>query len=164
MLKSFLVKFYEGSDGASVDEPLPTVTANYEHLAIAEPWLNQYHNSHSGKSDGDRRVKSLDETLPTLDTSNRLALAEPYLVKFYGTAGASSIDAPLDTVTAKDRFALVSPELVRQGVVDKGDIVGWLDIRFRMCSHTSWLAPWVFQPITGSPETMTTRSSRSGTQ
>ncbi len=130
VVDSFLVKYYEGSDAVSVDEPVPTITANYEHIAVADPHLVLYHGNHQGKTDGERRVKSVDEPLPVVDTSNRMGVARPYLVKYYGTAGASSLDDPLDTVTARDRFALVSPEMVH--LVDKGDVVGWLDIRFRM--------------------------------
>ena len=42
-----------------------------------------------------------------MTTSNHLALAQPFLVKYYGTAMTQSVDEPLDTITTRDRFALV---------------------------------------------------------
>ena len=60
--------------------------------------------------------------MPTLCTGNHVALIEPFIVKFYGTAGAARLDKPLDAVTARDRFGLVT--------VDGKQYQ--LDIRFRM--------------------------------
>jgi len=184
-----------------VGDPLPTLTGAREQY-LAEPLLVKYHGSHAGKSDGDGRVYPLAAPLPVQDTSNRYALAEPFIVpqcgggtprgvktplptitttsrgvglaepflvpqfgerpgqyprthpvdeplpavtshgagaivqaeiepfltKYYGTAGAAPVGEPLDTVTSKDRFALVEPGLVQD---EAGNIYA-LDIRFRM--------------------------------
>jgi hypothetical protein len=56
---------------------------------------------------GDRRVKSVDDPLPTQTTENRFGLLEPLIVSYYGTNNISRVGDPLPTVTAKDRFGLV---------------------------------------------------------
>ena len=66
--------------------------------------------------------KRIDDPVPTLCTGNHVALIEPFMVKFYGTAGAVPVSQPLDTVTTRDRFGLVTMN-GRQYQVD---------IRFRM--------------------------------
>ncbi len=100
-------------------------------MGLAEGYMVKYHGSHAGKTDGDKRVHSLEDPLPTLDTSNRMAVADPFVVRFYGNSDAQGIQTPLATITTRDRFALVSPELVRSGQID-GEVIGYLDIRFRM--------------------------------
>lgn len=188
--------FFRGNVARSIEEPIPTVTQRGAG-GLVEPFLVKYHGSHKGQHDGDKRTHPTDTPLPTLDTSNRIALAEPclvnlkgqsigrsieqptptitahaphlyvaepflvgaggpvgaghpqsvadpvgtilgqnhraliepFLLAYYGNGGPQSVDDPLNTITARDRFALVSPEMIHQ--VD-GQIVGWLDIRFRM--------------------------------
>lgn len=102
----------------SLDGPLPTVLSR-NHTGVIQPYLVRYNG-------GDKRVESLDAPLSTLDTSNRLGIAQPYLVSFYGNGNASAVTDPLDTITTKDRFGLVEP------LLDKGDTLALLDIRFRM--------------------------------
>lgn len=107
----------------SVDDPCPTVTgAHRGELALIDPYIVKC--DHDGRTDGARRVYETDKPLPTLDTSNRFGLVEPFIVKYYGTAKANSVDQPLDTVTTKDRFLLVEPKT--------GKAVAELDILFRM--------------------------------
>ncbi|BDI33459.1 DNA methyltransferase [Capsulimonas corticalis] len=148
-VNAFLVKYYEGSDAASLDAPLPAVTSNYEHLALIETvpewnetmpaFMTKYHGSHQGRNDGDGRVLSVGSPLPALDTSNCLGIAEPnlvirqhtpFLINYNGTGGAHSVDEPLLSATGNDRFALVAPEY--HHLIDKGDVVGYLDILYRM--------------------------------
>ncbi len=117
----YLVKYYAGSDASSIDEPVPTVTANYEHLGLVEPYLIEYHGNHKNKCDGEQRTRSLDDPLATVDTSNRFGVAEPFIVQFYHNGNAQSVDTPLGTITTKDKFGLCIPQI---GAV--------LDIRFRM--------------------------------
>lgn len=59
-----------------------------------------YHGSHKGQNDGDRRVRSVDESLPTLDTSNRFGLAQPFLVNLKGQSVGRGIDEPTPTITS----------------------------------------------------------------
>ena len=67
-------------------------------------------------------IRSVDQPLPTITTSNPIGLVEPFVASYYGTKNLSPVSAPLPTVTTKDRFALVLP------MVD-GRV---LDIRLRM--------------------------------
>ncbi len=85
----------------------------------------RFQGNHAGRRDGEQRNYSPDAPLPTLDTSNRFGLVEPFLVKYNGTAKAMPLSEPLDTITTKDRFGLVQPEL-------HGESIAVLDIHFRM--------------------------------
>lgn len=87
----------------AVTEPIATVTAGGGHHALLQPYLIEYHNG----SDGERRVRSLGNQLPTADTQNRFSLVRPFLCEYYGTALATSVDEPLLTATTKARHALV---------------------------------------------------------
>ena len=109
------------------DRPLPTVTSN-GRFGLIEPYLTEFH----GGANSADRTRSVEEPVCTLDTSNRVGLAQPFLVNYFGNGQALSLEEPLDTITARDRFALVDPCLVADGYVDKGEIIGYLDIRFRM--------------------------------
>lgn len=104
----------------TVDRPMNTITATSADYGLVEPFLVEYRGSHAGRDDGNRRVASLHNPLPTQDTSNRFGLVEPFIVSYYGTQNISTIDQPLPTVTTKPRFGLVECD-------------GYLiDIRFRM--------------------------------
>lgn len=218
LIEPFLVVFRQHRDGASLDEPLSTITTTGKHhglcepflvpvthssaksrgidlkvpfptittakggeFALATPFLVKYHGSHAGRVDGDNRACSIDEPIRTLDTQPRFALCEPFvlppegihrgnvarsmevpmqtltqrgggsliepfLVPYYGNSGPASVDEPLDTVTTRDKFALVAPEMIEFYGIDKGDIVGVLDIRFRM------LQPHELSRAMGFPE------------
>lgn len=105
-------------DGAyckSADEPLSTIAGKGMYGVVeTEPYMVRLKNNQD--------ASDIDDPLKTLTTKESYALAEPYIVKFYGNGeGAESIDDPLATVTAKDRFALCIPSI---GIA--------LDIRFRM--------------------------------
>ncbi len=91
----------------SIDRPMPTITASSSDYGLVEPYLVEYRGNHAGRDDGHRRVASLDQPLPTQDTSNRFGLCQPFLVSYYGTQNISPVSAPLPTVTTKDRFGLV---------------------------------------------------------
>ncbi len=110
-----------------LERPLTTVTGSGD-FGLCQPYLTEFHG---GASSADR-TRPVSDPLCTLDTSNRVGLAEPFLISYYGQGGPASVDTPLDTITARDRFALVDPQLITDGLVDKSDVVGWLDIRFRM--------------------------------
>jgi DNA (cytosine-5)-methyltransferase 1 len=138
--------------GRSVDEPLPTITAGGNHMALCKPFLVTL--NHGG---GEAcRTHSMDQPVPTLTTRGNLALVDPFIiqtdqsgsngsvrgvdepigtivtkqnmglvqfvVKYYGTGGARSVGIPLDTITTKDRFGLVVCE--RRGL--------YLDFLFRL--------------------------------
>jgi len=99
------------SSSRSVDEPVPTLCAQAEHVALAEPFLIEYH----GGNGSERRTKSLDEPLPTQTTANRFGLCEPFIIPVnHGKdKRAHSIDEPMRTITSVDAWAIVEPYLVK---------------------------------------------------
>lgn len=98
-----------------VDQPLATIAGKGMFgLIEPDPYLVRLKNNQD--------ASDIEDPLKTLTTKESYALAEPYIVKFYGNeTGGESVHDPLSTVTGKDRFGLCIPTL---GVV--------LDIRFRM--------------------------------
>ena len=110
--EEFLVKLYGTGRTADIGDPVPTVTANGQHLGICRPFLVKYHGSHKGKNDGDQRVYDLDEPISTLDTSNRFGLAVPFLIPQQqggpGELRTRSIDEPLPSLTTRGAEALVT--------------------------------------------------------
>lgn len=106
---------HAGSDDTrvrSTGEPLPTIPAGHRgELALCEPFV-------IGQQSGSV-TRGASDPLPTISTKGAIALCQPFLTKYYGTArNAKPVSEPMDTITAKDRFALVEPH--------------GLDIRFRM--------------------------------
>lgn len=148
LVESFLTLHYGGHDARSLDNPLQTVAAQYEHFGLVEPmrgaglpvepvppFLVRYN--------GGPRAQDINAPVTTLDTSNRFALCE-FVVNYNGTGGAISLADPMRTVTSNDRFGLVELQVVGEqdgqtsdGApctyhIAEGRIVGWLDILFRM--------------------------------
>jgi DNA (cytosine-5)-methyltransferase 1 len=107
--KPFLAILYGSSDVSSLDFPLSAVTASGHHHALVEPFITCFH----GGEDSERRNYSINTPIPTLDTSNRYALAEPLLVEYYGNGGTVPVSEPVPTITAKERFALMEPFMIK---------------------------------------------------
>ena len=117
LCEPFIAELRHGKTANSIDEPLSTVTTKGAHHALVEPFLVEFRGSHASRNDGNRRVKELDQPLPTQDTSNRFALVEPFLVPFFGeregqTPRCHSVDSPLPAVTSHGAGALVEPFIV----------------------------------------------------
>lgn len=122
----------------SVECPIPTISAGGTHIALCEPFVIPM--EHSGRNairstedplptittakggsfglchpfvigqQSKSASRSVDLPLPTIATKGAIALCQPFLTKYYGSAnGARPVDEPLDTITVKDRFALVEP-------------------------------------------------------
>jgi DNA (cytosine-5)-methyltransferase 1 len=111
LIMPFLINNYGQSKSASIDAPLPTVTGSSPKTALIEPFIIRFH----GGQDSERRNHSIDDPLPVIDTSNRYAIVEQFILPnegFYRGNKARSF---------KDRFGLVEPG---------GEFT--LDIRFRM--------------------------------
>jgi len=106
--KPFLAVLYGTSDARSLDLPLPSVTTSGAHHALIEPFISRFH----GGEGSEKRNHSVDDPLPTLDTSNRYALVEPFITEYYGNGGTEPVSKPLKTVTTKDHFALLEPFLI----------------------------------------------------
>jgi DNA (cytosine-5)-methyltransferase 1 len=109
----YLVTLYGKSNATGIDQPMPTITAKGEHIGICEPFLVEYHGSNRT---GGERVRSVNEPLPTVDTSNRLGLCEPFIVAVnHGKDDnrSYSMDMPMPTITSVDAWGLVQPFLVK---------------------------------------------------
>jgi DNA (cytosine-5)-methyltransferase 1 len=111
----FLAVLYGTNDVRSLDLPLPTVTASGHHHALIEPFITRYQGDHGGQQDSENRNHGLERPLPTVDTSNRYALIQPFVTAI-GQSSAKdrsrSIDEPISTVVGKQEHCLVEPLLV----------------------------------------------------
>ena len=115
-IEPFLVMFYGSNKTRSVDRPLPTITANGQHIGLCEPFLV----AAGGPEGKGRNPKSLDEPLDTVLTENHDALVQPFVVAVnHGDGGPASsydrcrpVDEPLPTLTCKNGFGVVEPFLL----------------------------------------------------
>ncbi len=104
-LEPFLVVLRNNSEGRSLDQPLPALTAGGEHMALVQPFM-------LGQQSG-AEPRLVDEPTPTIATKGAISLIEPFLVSFYGSGvNVSSTREPLRTVTTKDRHGLVQPSQI----------------------------------------------------
>lgn len=145
----FLVMMYGSNDARSVDRPMPTITANGQHIglckpflthithaggdrahdidkpvptitcahrgeiALVEPFIVRYHGNHKGHNDSERRTHNVNQPLPTLDTSNRYALCEPFIAILKGQSKTRDIDSPLPTITTNPHLYFCEPFLTK---------------------------------------------------
>lgn len=123
LVEPFVVKLYGTNDGASVDQPLPTVTAQGNHLGICEPFIVQM--EHSTEESGDeRRCYPIERPLPTVTSSGLLGLVEvegkplePFLAEYHGSSyeggdRVRSVEDPMPTVATSNQYALCEPYIV----------------------------------------------------
>ncbi len=95
----------------STDCPVPTV-AGKGAIAKVEPFLTEYH----GDGDGNARVRSSDEPLPTVDCAPRFGLTQPFMMSAGGPEVAPrSTDVPAHTVLTRAHIGLASPFIVGVG-------------------------------------------------
>jgi DNA (cytosine-5)-methyltransferase 1 len=135
-VSQFLVKLYTGSDAIPITAQVPTITANYEHVALTNAFLTQYHGA---SYPGGERVAPISAPLPTVATSNQYGFVLPFLVKYYGQSVGQRIDEPIGTLLSKDHFGLVLASL--DGTQQ------WLfDILFRMLQPHELAAAMSFPP------------------
>ncbi len=113
LIEPFLVKYYGGHDAQTVNEPIPTITANFEHYGLAEPYFLPNEGFFRGN-----QPRSIDEPVPTVTSRGVGSLVEPYIVPCaYGSKNGDDrsyeIGEPLKTVTGSNTFALIEPFLVK---------------------------------------------------
>lgn len=121
LTRPFLIKLRGTSTDASIDDPVPSISAQGQHLALINPYLVSVCHE-----DGDR-TRSVDDPLPTVcGHRGELAICEPFLISYYGTGNAASLADPIESITSRDRFGLVRPTVMVNGERHL------LDIRFRM--------------------------------
>jgi len=134
LVEPFIIPRFGSAGPRSVEKPLGTITTTSRGVGLVQPFLIRYQGSHKGKADGDTRSHSMDRPLPTLDTSNRYALVDPFIVQYNGQSESHSIDKPLNTVTTKERYGLVEVSGKYQ-----------IDIRFRMLQPHELAAAMSFE-------------------
>lgn len=114
LVSTFISKFYSGENvAASVDNPLPTVTA-IDHNAVCAAYITQFNNNCDGQE--------MDTPLNTMTAkSNHFGEVCAFLTKYYGNGeNAVPIDIPAPTITAKDRMALVTVRGENYKIMDIG--------------------------------------------
>ncbi len=102
----------ENNVGASVESPLPTITAGNRNYAAAVTMI-QYHSETAA---GEVRGQDIKEPIMTVDASNRYGLVTSFLHKYYdgGYQGAGGkVEDPLPTVTAWDHNSVVTSNLIQ---------------------------------------------------
>lgn len=117
-IAAHVTKFHEGSVGASVEVPLPTVTANSPHgrpggavpLGVVEAELSPVIMNNMSNN----IPRPATEPLATLCTGNHKYIVAPHLTKLYGTTeGGAPMDGAVPTITAGGgHIGLASPILV----------------------------------------------------
>jgi DNA (cytosine-5)-methyltransferase 1 len=116
-IEPFLVKFYGGHDACSLNAPLPSITANFEHFGLVQPFLL----SIRGGNDGYVRGNSVSAPVPTLTGDPPLALVEPFLIHMEHGGRERTLAQPMPALTTgADSFGLVEPFLVRVAHGSKG--------------------------------------------
>lgn len=108
-LEPFLVMMYGTNDARSLDKPLPTVTANGKHIALAEPFLIPQFSDHA--------PRSVDRPLNTLTTTSRgitlcEAQLEPFTLQQQSGGVARPASKPLPTIATKGAISLTEGFLI----------------------------------------------------
>lgn len=116
--QSWIVKYYKGVVGSSINDPLPTVTtADHNALSTAKlaPFVSTYFGERNGEADG--RGTTLDKPLSTITSGGmRHSLISPVLIGIDNGSSKSaswSPEAPLTTIVTENRHALVESHLVQ---------------------------------------------------
>jgi DNA (cytosine-5)-methyltransferase 1 len=112
---AFLAKHFGGNHtgpDASLDEPVPTVTAT-DHNALVISYLTKLYGTSTGQQ--------CDEPLHTVTGGGQhLGEVRAFLLKYYGTGEGQAVSEPLGTVTTRDRFGLVTIHGENWQIVDIG--------------------------------------------
>lgn len=109
--RAFVLPQHSGGELRPITQPAPTVcTDGAIALVEADAFLVDVNHGLSNGKDGNR-TQSVNEPIGTITAGRRgKGVVQPCLVKYNGTATATSVEEPLHTVTAKDRYALVTTE------------------------------------------------------
>jgi DNA (cytosine-5)-methyltransferase 1 len=112
-----LTKFRTGSAGASLEKPMPTVTANSfikrpggaAPIGVVAAFLEQ---ANGGFYDGDGRAADAPVSTITAAGSNQ-RLVTAYMVKYYSSGGQwQGLEDPMHTLPTKGRMGVVQTEQV----------------------------------------------------
>lgn len=103
-LEPFLVMLYKSNDVRSINRPMPTVTAQGNHIGLCKPFIVQFNNN--------SQPVSTDEPLPAQTTKEHFGICRPFLVKYHGNSKVASVEKPLPAATTRDRFAVCEPFII----------------------------------------------------
>lgn len=113
----FLVTVNHGGDRSKdVREPLTTIVSKNEHCLIEPvlaPALIQYHSETAA---GEVRGQMLEESVMTVDGSNRYGLVCAFIQKYFGggyTGAGAEMENPLPTVTTADHNSICTAHLIQ---------------------------------------------------
>lgn len=124
MSACYLTKYFSGARqaGASLAEPVPTVTAIDHSAVVAVHLMSRHGNGQDG------RGKMVDEPTPTLTAECHEHLVAANLLHYYGGADhASRVDSPLPTVTTLPRHYVVKTYLQKMDAAQ--DFGNWAHVR-----------------------------------
>lgn len=79
LVEPYLVNLKSGSAPVGMKEPVPTLTAHASHLALAQPCLVVVNHGDGAGGNHERRVKPVDQPLPTVTTNRSFGLAQTEL-------------------------------------------------------------------------------------
>lgn len=113
LAQPFLVILRNHYDAKSVDEPVPALAANGNHVGLCEPFIVPNFGEREGQSP---RTHSVDEPVPAVTGHGAGCLVQPFVMALeHGgevhDGRTRGVDSPLPTVTAKGQFGLVLPGL-----------------------------------------------------
>lgn len=74
-----------------------------------QPFIAEYHGP---KFEGDHRVRSIHEPLPTQDTSNRFAFCQPFVLGQQSGAAPRSVNEPIPTIAGAGAISLIEPYII----------------------------------------------------
>lgn len=108
-IEPFLVMLYGTNKTRSVDQPLPTVTANGQHIGLCEPFLL------SQASGGAPRT--VEEPVPTICAKGAVQMVEPFLIPLFNETETqepptSSVDELASPLTGQKGTGVVAPYLI----------------------------------------------------
>lgn len=162
LLTAHLTKFYTGSTGSDMADPVPTVTANsfIKRPGGATP-LGLVTSNLIKLRGTSKEGQSVEEPLHTISSQGlHHAEVRAFLLKYYGTDQDPKLEEPLHTVTTKDRFGLVTV---------KGQPYAIVDIGLRMLKprelyraqgfKDSYIIDWGIHPHTGEKIKLTSTAA-----
>ena len=118
-VEPFLVMLFGTGKARSIHKPMPTVTAQGNHIALCEPFLVT-----PGGPDLPNG-RSVNEPMPTVLCKDRMAVVEPFLIglEHTGANGAQvrNLDEPVPTVTSHPRLAICQPFILAPLGIGRGN-------------------------------------------
>lgn len=108
VLEPYLVMLYGGKDARSIDQPLPTITAQWQHFSLCQPYLVMNY--------GTNDARSINLPIPTITAQGEhIGLCEPFIFSLDHTKSPNcifDINSPFPVITSTDAWGLANPFLV----------------------------------------------------